>query len=76
MQPFWDNGAKVVIADVQDKFGQAIADKLDKNVCYIRCDISKEEDVIDLIDTTITKYGQVDIMYNNAGITGRPFGSI
>ncbi|KAI9154152.1 hypothetical protein LWI28_021654 [Acer negundo] len=53
VQLFHKNGAKVVIADVQDKIGQAIADKLgDSNVCYIHCDVSNENDIINLVDTT------------------------
>ncbi|GFY97931.1 hypothetical protein Acr_12g0004720 [Actinidia rufa] len=73
---FWEHGAKVVIADIQDELGRAIAEKLGENACYIHCDVSKEEDIIHLIDTTVQKYGQLDIMYNNAGIVDRPFGSI
>lgn len=75
-QLFWDNGAKVVIADIQDNLGETLANKLHENACYMHCDVSKEEDIINLIDTTITKYGQLDIMYNNAGIMDRPFGGI
>ncbi|TXG58189.1 hypothetical protein EZV62_016018 [Acer yangbiense] len=77
VQLFHDNGAKVVIADIQDKLGQALADKLgDSGVCYIHCNVSNENDIINLIDTTVTKYGKLDIMYNNAGIMDRSFGSI
>ncbi|KAK2999766.1 hypothetical protein RJ639_022874 [Escallonia herrerae] len=46
---FWKSGAKVVIADIQDELGQAISDKLGENVCYIHCDISNEEEVINLV---------------------------
>ncbi|KAK2982235.1 hypothetical protein RJ640_015826 [Escallonia rubra] len=73
---FWKNGAKVVIADIQDELGQAISDKLGENVCYIHCDVSNEEEVINLVDTTVAKFGHLDIMFNNAGILDRPFGSI
>ncbi|CDP20942.1 unnamed protein product [Coffea canephora] len=66
---FHSNGAKVVLADIQDNLGQAIANELGKNACYIHCDVSQEDQVFDLIDTIIAKYGQLDIMYNNAGIT-------
>ncbi|GFY97935.1 hypothetical protein Acr_12g0004760 [Actinidia rufa] len=59
---FWEHGAKVVIADIQDELGRAIAEKLGENACYIHCDVSKEEDIIHLIDTTVQKYGQLDIM--------------
>ncbi|XP_059659070.1 tropinone reductase-like 1 [Cornus florida] len=74
---FWENGSnKVVIADVQDELGQAISDKLGENVCFIHCEVSKEEDISNLVDTTIAKYGQLDIMHNNAGIVDRHFGNI
>ncbi|XVE61427.1 hypothetical protein DITRI_Ditri06bG0039100 [Diplodiscus trichospermus] len=71
-QIFHENGAKVVIADIQDNLGQAMADKLGKNVCFIHCDVSNEDDICRLIDTTFSKYGKLDIMYNNAGIMDRP----
>ncbi|KAK2976463.1 hypothetical protein RJ640_015586 [Escallonia rubra] len=73
---FWKNGAKVVIADIQDELGQAISDKLGENVCYIHCDASNEEEVINLVDTTVAKFGHLDVMFNNAGILDRPYGSI
>ncbi|KAJ4705343.1 Short-chain dehydrogenase/reductase [Melia azedarach] len=75
-QLFHENGAKVVIADIQDNLGQALADKLGEDACYVHCDVSKEEDVSNLVDTTVSKYGKLDIMYNNAGIIDRAYGSI
>ncbi|KZV28422.1 tropinone reductase-like 1 [Dorcoceras hygrometricum] len=68
---FLENGAKVVIADVQDSLGQSLANELDstnKHVCYIHCDVSNEDDVANLVDTAVSKFGHLDIMYNNAGI--------
>ncbi|GMI71079.1 short-chain dehydrogenase reductase 5 [Hibiscus trionum] len=59
---FHENGAKVVIADIQDIQGQAISDKLGENVCFIHCDVSNEDDVRNLIDTTVSKHGKLDIM--------------
>jgi len=73
---FHDQGAKVVIADIQDDLGEAIAKNLGDDVCYIHCDVSKEDDVSDLVDATIAKHGKLDIMYNNAGVLDRPFGGI
>ncbi|XVE75907.1 hypothetical protein DITRI_Ditri12bG0129500 [Diplodiscus trichospermus] len=67
---FHENGAKVVIADIQDNQGKALADKLGENACYIHCDVSKEDDVCNLVDSTIAKYGKLDIMYSNAGVLG------
>ncbi|KDP36170.1 hypothetical protein JCGZ_08814 [Jatropha curcas] len=74
---FHENGAKVVIADIQDNLGEAIVSKLGgNNISYMHCDVGKEDGIINLIDTTISKYGELDIMYNNAGIIDKPFGSI
>ncbi|KAL3839326.1 hypothetical protein ACJIZ3_023917 [Penstemon smallii] len=73
---FYEHGAKVVIADIQDNLGQSIATTLGKNACYIHCNVSNEEQIINLIDTTISKFGQLDIMYNNAGIMDTTFESI
>ncbi|KAM3288316.1 short chain aldehyde dehydrogenase 1 [Capsicum chacoense] len=84
---FLQNGAKVVIADVQDEIGQSLCNNLlscpdnnnendndnDNNnidVTYIHCDVTKASDVENLIDTTVSKYGKLDIMFNNAGIPG------
>ncbi|CAI9097652.1 OLC1v1027563C1 [Oldenlandia corymbosa var. corymbosa] len=73
---FYENGAKVVIADIQDDLGQAIASKLGENGCYIHCDVSKEDEVINLVDSAVAKFGQLDIMYNNAGIVDGFFSGI
>ncbi|XP_021289536.1 tropinone reductase-like 1 [Herrania umbratica] len=73
---FHENGAKVVIADIQDSLGQALADELGENASYIHCDVSNEDDISNLVDTAIVKHGKLDIMYNNAGVLDRPFSSI
>lgn len=69
---FLQNGAKVVIADVQDEIGQSLCNNLlncndNIDVTYIHCDVTKVSHVENLIDTTISKYGKLDIMFNNAG---------
>lgn len=76
VQLFHENGAKVIIADIQDAKGKALADKLGGNVSYIHCDVTQEDDVSNLVDTAINKFGKLDIMYNNAGVLDRPSGSI
>ncbi|XP_059296214.1 short chain aldehyde dehydrogenase 1-like [Lycium ferocissimum] len=73
---FLQNGAKVVIADVQDEIGHSLCNNLlncpntNNNVTYIHCDVTNVSDMENLIDATISKYGKLDIMFNNAGITG------
>lgn len=65
------NGAKVVIADINQNVGQETAAALGENASFIRCDVTKESDISNAVDFTISKHGQLDIMYNNAGIACR-----
>jgi len=44
--------------------------KLGGDGTFIKADVSKEQEVIDLIDQTVKKYGRLDIIVNNAGIIG------
>ncbi|XP_059646612.1 short chain aldehyde dehydrogenase 1-like [Cornus florida] len=69
---FVRHGAKVVIADVQDSLGQALCEELGSkhSVTYVHCDVTSDSDVKNVVDTTMSKYGKLDIMFNNAGITG------
>jgi NAD(P)-dependent dehydrogenase (short-subunit alcohol dehydrogenase family) len=65
---FTKHGAKVIIADVAEKAGRKLAESLSPALAtYLHCDVSKEEDVSAAVDLAMDKYGQLDIMYNNAG---------
>ncbi|XP_049343915.1 zerumbone synthase, partial [Solanum verrucosum] len=68
---FINNGAKVVIADVQNQLGQETASELGPNASFVVCDVTKESDVSNAVDFTVSSHGQLDIMYNNAGIACR-----
>jgi NAD(P)-dependent dehydrogenase (short-subunit alcohol dehydrogenase family) len=50
--------------------GMAIADRLGVNATFVPCDVTDAEQLANVIDTAVTKYGGVDVMYNNAGIGG------
>ncbi|XP_065861271.1 zerumbone synthase [Euphorbia lathyris] len=65
---FINNGAKVVIADIQHQLGQEAAKELGPNAVFVACDIMKESDVSNAIDFAVHKFNQLDIMYNNAGV--------
>ncbi|OIS98019.1 PREDICTED: short-chain dehydrogenase reductase 2a-like [Nicotiana attenuata] len=67
---FARHGAKVVIADVEDNLGNTLSNLLAPSVTYVHCDVTSEEDIKNLIDSTISKYGHVDILFNNAGVLG------
>ncbi|KAF9607431.1 hypothetical protein IFM89_035569 [Coptis chinensis] len=67
---FINNGAKVVLADLQDELGQQTASELGPNAAFISCNVTQESDVSAAVDYTVSKYGQLDIMFNNVGISG------
>ncbi|KAJ4705351.1 Secoisolariciresinol dehydrogenase-like [Melia azedarach] len=69
---FLGHGAKVIIADVQDDLGQALCKEFnsDEAIAYVHCDVTIDSDVKNVVDFVISKYGKLDIMFNNAGIFG------
>src|SRR6201999_1800412 len=68
---FVDEGARVVLGDVNLEATQAAAEKLggDKIAVAVRCDVTSGEDVDALIGAALEQFGALDIMINNAGIT-------
>ncbi|XVE54855.1 hypothetical protein DITRI_Ditri03aG0116200 [Diplodiscus trichospermus] len=66
---FADHGARmVVIADIQDELGQKVAASIGSQRCsYIHCDVTDEEQVKAMVERTVQNYGQLDIMFSNAG---------
>ncbi|GAV88721.1 adh_short_C2 domain-containing protein [Cephalotus follicularis] len=59
-----------MIADIQDDLGHSICKQLGslETINYIHCDVTCDSDVQQAVDFTISKYGKLDIMFNNAGI--------
>lgn len=68
---FTTNGAKVVIADIRRDIGQETARRLGANASFVACDVSQESDISNAVDYAMSTHGQLDIMYNNAGIACR-----
>ena len=67
---FAKHGARVVIADVDEKLGELVAGALGPAVSFVRCDVSSEEDVENLVESTLARFGQLDVLFNNAGVLG------
>lgn len=69
---FVEEGALVVIADIQNELGIQVAEDLGKAVRYIHTDVTDEMAVKALVEETVKHFGKLDIMFNNAGATGEP----
>ncbi|WPN44701.1 MULTISPECIES: SDR family NAD(P)-dependent oxidoreductase [unclassified Pseudomonas] len=70
---FAREGARVVVADMNDAAGQAVVDEIrqsDGDAFFQRVDVRREEDCAALVEVTLGQYGQLDIAFNNAGISG------
>ena len=61
-------GAHVILTDVLDQPGEALAARLDAE--YYHLDVSCEHDFKKVFEIVKNKYGHLDILFNNAGITG------
>src|SRR5699024_4719397 len=72
VERFIAEGAKVVIADINDDQGKAEADRLGDNALYVRTDVTDEVAIAALISATVDNFGKLDVMYNNAGAQGDP----
>ncbi|OCS85000.1 3-oxoacyl-ACP reductase FabG [Caryophanon tenue] len=69
---FSDEGAKVVIADMDDAAGEALVSSLTdagKDAIYVQTNVASSESVANLVEKTVEAFGTVDILVNNAGIT-------
>ncbi len=67
---FVEHGARVVIADLLVEQGTQLAAELGEAARFIRTDVTEEPDVRAAVDLAVTEFGQLDIMFNNAGIIG------
>lgn len=66
-------GAKVVISDVQDALGRALAAEIPGSL-YLRHDVRKEGEWESVVTQTLSAFGRLDILVNNAGLVR--FGSV
>ena len=72
---FAADGARIVVSGRRDDVGEALVDELraqGADAEYIRADVRHEDDVRDLVDRTVARFGRLDVAVNNAGTEGRP----
>jgi NAD(P)-dependent dehydrogenase (short-subunit alcohol dehydrogenase family) len=71
---FAKNGAKVVVAGRHDDAGNALAKELRSlgtEAEFIKADVRKEEDVRNMVDRTVARFGRLDVAVNNAATEGQ-----
>ena len=67
---FVAEGAKVMIADLQEDVAAGLAAELGDAVDVRRVNVAKEEEIEGAIADTVAKWGRLDVLYNNAGFGG------
>src|SRR5262245_32681786 len=67
---FAAEGARVVIADVQDERGQRLAGELGERVAYARADVTEEAALEAAIGHAAARWGRLDCLFNTAGAGG------
>ena len=72
---FAREGAQVVVSGRRDKQGQELVAELQglgAEAIFVRTDVRKDEDVRNLVDQTVKRFGRLDVAVNNAGTEGTP----
>ncbi|WP_329411521.1 SDR family oxidoreductase [Nocardia vinacea] len=67
---FAAEGARVVIADRDSDGGEQLAERLGADVIFTKTDVADPEQVTQMVATAVERFGGLDIMVNNAGISG------
>ncbi|MDR7086340.1 3alpha(or 20beta)-hydroxysteroid dehydrogenase [Aeromicrobium panaciterrae] len=61
-------GAKVVIGDLLDDEGEALAKELGDAARYVHLDVTSDDDWRKAVELTVSEFGKLDVLFNNAGI--------
>jgi NAD(P)-dependent dehydrogenase (short-subunit alcohol dehydrogenase family) len=72
---FAREGARLVVSGRREAEGQSLAKELRElgaEAEFVKADVRKEEDVRNLVDKTIARFGRLDVAVNNAGTEGQP----
>ena len=71
---FINEGASVIITDINEELGKQTAEELGENALFIKHDVAEETDWINVVSIVKEKYGKLDVLVNNAGVM--PFGPL
>ena len=67
---FAEEGARVVIADIQDERGSTLASEMGGLAAYRHTDVTVEDDIKAAVALAASKFGRLDCIFNNAGFLG------
>ena len=62
-------GAKVAVADINEAGAKDVAASLGANALAVKCDVTQRADIDALVKATVDKFGRLDIVVNNAGVS-------
>ena len=66
---FASEGARVVVADVNDAAGRKVVEELGDQAVYVHADVSKPAEAEGMIRAAEERFGRLDVLFNNAGIS-------
>ena len=69
-QLFAAEGAKVVLTDILEEEGSTLAAEISGDAHFQKLDVTSEGDWVKLVAVTLSAFGRVDILINNAGVSG------
>ena len=67
---FAEEGARVVVADIQDDRGHALVESIGGDTTYVHADVGLEADVRGAVEHAVDRFGRLDAIFNNAGYGG------
>jgi NAD(P)-dependent dehydrogenase (short-subunit alcohol dehydrogenase family) len=66
----WREGARVVVTDIDDAGGETVVTGLETRAIYRRLDVRRESDWEAVVAEVLEAFGRLDVLVNNAGVTG------
>lgn len=67
---FVAEGAKVVIADMNEENGKQVTEALGSQTRFFKCDVTRDDSVKAMVEFAAAEFGKLDILHNNAGAFG------
>ncbi|GMA65073.1 glucose 1-dehydrogenase [Alicyclobacillus fastidiosus] len=67
---FIKEGAKVILTDINEKGGSALAEELGSNALFLKHDVTSKESWEQVVEKGISTFGEITVLVNNAGVLG------